>query len=154
MRVPQHGISLARGGLTIHEDGAVASFATELTNDLLAALLVYFIVGVGGSESIIIGELVTVGLLDSRHRSLLLGLGGSGEGKKGLVIDVFTGIPEGLGEHGIVERGDGAEFGLDVPDLFIFKQMEEGAHANGDFDVASGLFLFGLEHLTNDYNKE
>lgn len=72
MLITEHGECLAWGGLPIHEDGPIPAFAGKLIDDFMAALFVYFLVGVGRPECMIIHELIPVAPLDSRPECVLL----------------------------------------------------------------------------------
>ena len=66
MLISQHGVSLAGGGLPVHKDGTVASFTTEIINDIPAAFFIYFLVGVSRPKRIIICKLISMGFFHSR----------------------------------------------------------------------------------------
>lgn len=72
MLIAQHGKCLAGRGLPVHEYGAIPAPVGELVDDLMAALVVYFFVGVSRPEGMVIHELVPVAPLDSRAECVFL----------------------------------------------------------------------------------
>lgn len=135
MLIAQHGVSLPRGGLPVHEDSAISGTPHELSNYAPAAVLVDFLIALGRPESMVVGKLVSVGLLQERNRLLFLQLAAL-EG----VINVDV-LAQGRGRNG---GGDGTGLWVDLPHLLVLEQVQQGAHPHCHLDgLGTGL---GLGH--------